>query len=179
MPPLRQFNCFYFSSPVISSVCLSIFFVFPFWLFASLFPYLSFEWNNTPLHLHYLNLLDSVDILGACNNYGEVDYVWWNSCPNWLLLVSKVRCSGRDGSNIVPSRTSYPLLWYFFSAWFYSLSRLCLSYLSAWTSPFVGGIFPHGRLWLVPLIWHCETILPIMPPLTMTLNFSWWWRVWG
>ena len=28
------------------------------------------------MHLHYLHYLDSVDILGACDNTGEMDDVW-------------------------------------------------------------------------------------------------------
>ena len=47
-------------------------------------------------------------------NDGEVDDVWWNIRPNWLLLVSKTRCSVPERFDLVPKITAYPLLWWFF-----------------------------------------------------------------
>ena len=61
-------------------------FVFPLLLFFSVIPYLiialvfildyCYDCNNTSSHLHYLKYLESVDILGAYRNDGEVDNVW-------------------------------------------------------------------------------------------------------
>ena len=178
----RQFTYFYFFPPVSPSANHLSLCVTPFFLFASVFNYLSLAWlfplkwcsywNSTPSHLNYLHYLDNVDILGECDNDGEVDEVWWNSWSSWFLLVSKTRYNGPGGFNIVPNRTAYPLLWYFLDGWCYLISPLRLSYLSAWVLPVVGGQFPQGLLWLVPMLWCCKTMPLLLPPLPLKLHDS-------
>ena len=81
--------------------------------------------------------MESVDILGAYGDDGEVDDVWLNSQPNWLLLTFKTRCSGPGGFYSVYNGTAYPLRWSFFSGWCHFLPPLRLSYLSSWALPVV------------------------------------------
>ena len=60
-----------------------------------------YKWDKTHSHLHYLHCLDSVDILGSCDDDSEVDDVWLNSRPNLLLLVSNPHCRGPGGLYMV------------------------------------------------------------------------------
>ena len=103
-----------------------------------------YEWNDTPSHLHCFHYLDSVDILGACGDDGEVDNVWKNVRPKWLLLVFKTHFSGPVEFYLVPNRITYSLLWYFFNGWFHLISPLWWTYLSAWEFPVAGGPFTQG-----------------------------------
>ena len=66
-----------------------------------------------------------------------------------------------------------------FSVWNHLLSHPRWIYLSAWALSVVYGPFNQGLPLLIPLIWCCETIPPLLIILRMTLHFLLYWRVWG
>ena len=52
------------------------------------------------------------------------------------------------------------------------MSPLRLIYLSAYVFPVVSGLFTQGELLLVPLLWTCVKIFPLLPPLPMIYIFN-------
>ena len=154
-------------------------FVSPFWFFSSVITSVLKSCFITvltsvliiiiPPHFYYLNYLDSVDTLGAFDKYCKVDGIWWNIRPNYFPLVSNTRWSGLNGFDFVPNIMTYPYLWsLFMDGIIHCPIHIGVFYLNG-----------HFLLWAASLLWYFEIMPPLLPPLVMTLYFTWCLRVWG